>query len=77
MYVCVDNIVSGVELNLGNMMKAKETSVSQLTTGVATLFKMNKVLALPPLNPSLTHSLSPSLPPSLSLPSGHTYVRSW
>ena len=35
--------VSGVELNLGNMMKAKETSVSQLTSGVAALFKMNKV----------------------------------
>ena len=35
--------VSGVELNLGNMMTAKEDSVGQLTTGVATLFKMNKV----------------------------------
>ena len=35
--------VSGVELNLGNMMRAKETSVSQLTSGVAALFKMNKV----------------------------------
>ena len=35
--------VSGVQLNLGNMMKAKETSVAQLTDGVAALFKMNKV----------------------------------
>ena len=35
--------VSGVELNLGNMMKAKDDSVGQLTTGVAALFKMNKV----------------------------------
>jgi dihydrolipoamide dehydrogenase len=35
--------VSGVQLNLENMMKAKESSVSQLTSGVAALLKMNKV----------------------------------
>lgn len=32
-----------VSLDLPQMMKAKETSVSQLTSGIATLFKSNKV----------------------------------
>lgn len=35
--------VSGVSLNLGQMMKAKETSVKALTGGIAHLFKSNKV----------------------------------
>ncbi len=35
--------VSGVSLNLDNMMKAKADSVKQLTTGIDGLFKKNKV----------------------------------
>ncbi len=35
--------VSGVSLNLGNMMKQKDDSVKALTTGIAQLFKKNKV----------------------------------
>lgn len=36
--------VDTVELDLASMMKAKETSVRQLTGGIAGLFKKNKVL---------------------------------
>lgn len=32
-----------ISLDLPQMMQAKETSVSQLTSGIATLFKSNKV----------------------------------
>lgn len=35
--------VDNVELDLPSMMKAKETSVKQLTGGIAMLFKKNKV----------------------------------
>ena len=35
--------VADVELDLPSMMKAKETSVKQLTGGIAGLFKKNKV----------------------------------
>ncbi len=35
--------VEGVKLNLGQMMKAKETAVKSLTGGIAHLFKSNKV----------------------------------
>lgn len=35
--------VDNVELDLASMMKAKETSVKQLTGGIAGLFKKNKV----------------------------------
>lgn len=35
--------VTDVELDLPSMMKAKETSVKQLTGGIAGLFKKNKV----------------------------------
>lgn len=35
--------VDGVKLNLANMMKQKETAVTQLTSGIAGLFKKNKV----------------------------------
>ena len=34
---------SGVSLNLPNMMKQKEDAVKQLTSGIAQLFKKNKV----------------------------------
>lgn len=34
---------TGVQLNLGKLMKAKETAVSGLTAGVSMLFKKNKV----------------------------------
>ena len=36
-------IVGHVTLNLGQMMKAKETAVKGLTGGIAHLFKSNKV----------------------------------
>ena len=35
--------VAGVQVNLPNMMKAKETSVTGLTKGIEMLFKQNKV----------------------------------
>ncbi|KZV92091.1 dihydrolipoyl dehydrogenase [Exidia glandulosa HHB12029] len=35
--------VSGIELNLETMLKAKDTSVTGLTKGIETLFKQNKV----------------------------------
>jgi dihydrolipoyl dehydrogenase len=35
--------VSGVQLNLSQMLKAKDTSVSALTKGIEGLFKKNKV----------------------------------
>lgn len=35
--------VDNVELDLASMMKAKATSVRQLTSGIAGLFKKNKV----------------------------------
>ncbi len=38
--------VSNVSLNLPNMMKAKADSVKALTTGIAGLFKKNKVSTL-------------------------------
>ena len=44
---------SGVSLNLPNMMKQKEDAVKQLTSGIAQLFKKNKVGKEWPL-----HSLS-------------------
>ncbi len=35
--------MQGVELNLGNLMKSKETAVTSLTGGIKMLFKANKV----------------------------------
>lgn len=40
-YLCI--LVSGLSLNLPQMMKAKETAVKSLTGGIAHLFKSNKV----------------------------------
>lgn len=37
------NQVSGVDLNLSQMLKAKDTSVTSLTKGIEGLFKKNKV----------------------------------
>ncbi len=35
--------MSDVQLNLGNLMKSKETAVTSLTGGIKLLFKANKV----------------------------------
>ena len=40
------HIVGDVKLNLGGMMKQKEEAVKQLTSGIAYLFKNNKVISL-------------------------------
>lgn len=40
------HIVGDVKLNLGGMMKQKEEAVKQLTSGIAYLFKNNKVILL-------------------------------
>ena len=39
--------VEGVALNLPNMMKQKSDSVKALTSGIAQLFKKNKVWLFP------------------------------
>ena len=36
-------LVGELKLNLGQMMKQKETAVKSLTSGIAHLFKQNKV----------------------------------
>lgn len=41
-------LVQGVELNVGNMVKAKDKTVTALTGGIELLFKKNKVCSFEP-----------------------------
>ena len=45
-FLFLSYLVGELKLNLGQMMKQKETAVKSLTGGIAHLFKQNKVCSV-------------------------------